>query len=515
MSYQRNTSRHSRTSRRSFYFDTLESRQLLAVSIQEFPLPANFSYSSITSGSNANLWLLGNQPTGFPPPFATQISFLEQYNPKTHAVSQSDLGTGLQAGPVSGPDGKVWYSIFDFVSEQEILVRFDPSTQTETRYPITINAPSSLASGPDGNLWFTTGSYTVGQFNLATQTFTEFPLPHSDIPSDITAGPDGNLWFAVTDGANQIAEINPTTHAVHEFPVGPFDDSQAPDFGIESYVDDITSGPDGNIWFTGHTTTFVAGPVPAPNSPIGYVGEINPTTHVATLINLPFGTQPTNITTGPDGNLWFTEPSTNQIGEINPRTHAVTQYAVPTAASEPDAIAAGSDGNLWFTESGAKQIGEVLLNSPTVVPPPTQPMPEPVVPIHVGPTVVDLQRYGVGQQRTKLVLTFDEPLDPVTADYVHNYHLDGPHGHPVRIIKAVYSASADTVTLEPKVRLNLRKSYKLTVVGSKPTGLADTEGYLLGGKSKSQPGSNYVASVNGSLLVHPLSRHVHHTGRRS
>ena len=32
------------------------------------------------------------------------------------------------------------------------------------------------------------------------------------------AGPDGNLWFT-EDAANKIGEINPTTHAITEFPL--------------------------------------------------------------------------------------------------------------------------------------------------------------------------------------------------------------------------------------------------------------------------------------------------------
>src|SRR6266568_664231 len=50
---------------------------------------------------------------------------------------------------------------------------------------------------------------------------------------------------------------------------------------------------------------------------------------------------PEGITTGPDGNLWFTE------------------FAVPTSGSQPHGITAGSDGNLWFTEPGANKIGRI------------------------------------------------------------------------------------------------------------------------------------------------------------
>ena len=49
---------------------------------------------------------------------------------------------------------------------------------------------------------------------------------------------------------------------------------------------------------------------------------------------LPAGyNNPTGITTGSDGNLWFTERSSDKIGQLNPTTHAVVEFTTPTAAS--------------------------------------------------------------------------------------------------------------------------------------------------------------------------------------
>ena len=38
---------------------------------------------------------------------------------------------------------------------------------------------------------------------------------------------------------------------------------------------------------------------------------------------------PNEITQGPDGNLWFTEYGNNKIGSINPKTLAITESAAP------------------------------------------------------------------------------------------------------------------------------------------------------------------------------------------
>jgi len=124
--------------------------------------------------------------------------------------------------------------------------------------------------------------------NSVSGTVTEFPLPTAGAdPLDITSGPDGNLWFTEF-GANQIGRITPSG-VVTEFPI--------------------------------------------------------PTADSA----------PAGITAGPDGNLWFTEANANQIGRITP-SGVVTEFPIPTAESYPGSIAAGPDGNLWFTEDHAAQV---------------------------------------------------------------------------------------------------------------------------------------------------------------
>jgi Big-like domain-containing protein len=108
-----------------------------------------------------------------------------------------------------------------------------------------------------------------------------------------------------------------------------------------------------------------------------------------------------------------------------------------------------------------------------------------------GPTVLNVERMGVHEQSTTLVLKFNQPLDPVRAESLDNYQLTSAQGRPIRILQADYDSSAATVTLYPVVRLSLRGRYKLTVNGT-GDGLTDTSGLLLDGAGTGQPGSNYV-----------------------
>ena len=65
---------------------------------------------------------------------------------------------------------------------------------------------------------------------------------------------------------------------------------------------------------------------------------------------------PVEIVTGPDGALWFTESSGNNIGRITTNGQ-ITEYPVGTDSS-PYGIAIGPDGALWFTEDNY-QIGRI------------------------------------------------------------------------------------------------------------------------------------------------------------
>jgi virginiamycin B lyase len=71
---------------------------------------------------------------------------------------------------------------------------------------------------------------------------------------------------------------------------------------------------------------------------------------------------PSSITTGPDGALWFTEQSANKIGRMT-TAGAMTEYSIPTPSTQPSGITAGSDGALWFTETlgagGSSKIGRI------------------------------------------------------------------------------------------------------------------------------------------------------------
>jgi streptogramin lyase len=61
--------------------------------------------------------------------------------------------------------------------------------------------------------------------------------------------------------------------------------------------------------------------------------------------------QPWSITTGSDGNLWFSAPDVNEVGRVTP-SGDVTMFADPTHTVErPDELTLGADGNIWFVSN--------------------------------------------------------------------------------------------------------------------------------------------------------------------
>jgi virginiamycin B lyase len=169
----------------------------------------------------------------------------------------------------------------------------------------------------------------------ATPTINEYPT--SAHPREITTGPDGNLWFtnASTDSIYRITTSGVITKFSLSSIPGPLS---------------ITAGPDGAMWFT----------ITPPNgATAGAIGRIT-TSGVITEYPLSGTLAPAYITTGSDGALWFTENIGNgsgqcgggEIGRIT-TSGVITQYPYPTACPELAGIAAGPDGALWVAESAA------------------------------------------------------------------------------------------------------------------------------------------------------------------
>jgi streptogramin lyase len=67
-----------------------------------------------------------------------------------------------------------------------------------------------------------------------------------------------------------------------------------------------------------------------------------------TEYSLPVGSKPTEITVGPDGNLWFINQATGKIGKFTP-SGVLTEYKPTVVGTWLDGITSGPGGAVWYS----------------------------------------------------------------------------------------------------------------------------------------------------------------------
>ena len=222
--------------------------------------------------------------------------------------------------------------------------------------------PGAITAGPDGNLWFITDRATPGSFpatilavsigRITTAgVFTEFPITTPGAyPSDITSGPDGALWFTEnTSSGPRIGRIT-TDGVITDFPAGSIYIIPG-----NERIGNITAGPDGALWFTETSSSD--------GSPFHVRGGIGRITTAGELSLFSIPSIPSDITAGPDGALWYTTLS-GLSSPLKPTIGRITTAGVSTEfpiANYAGQITSGPDGALWYTEgsSSGPMIGRI------------------------------------------------------------------------------------------------------------------------------------------------------------
>jgi serine/threonine protein kinase/streptogramin lyase len=140
----------------------------------------------------------------------------------------------------------------------------------------------------------------------------------------------------------------PPTRGIHASPTGGITEFLLPT--LNGSPSGITAGPDGNLWFT--------------EASANQIGRITISGSISEFAIPTLNGSPVAITAGPDGNLWFTEAGRDKIGRITP-SGSITEFPLPIPSSSPtgisdsEGITAGPDGNLWFTERSGNKIGQI------------------------------------------------------------------------------------------------------------------------------------------------------------
>jgi streptogramin lyase len=265
--------------------------------------------------------------------------------------SVTEFTTGLRPGAVpatiaAGADGNVWFNV------QECAVSFtlgptpcpsiDRITPTGSITDVANQEGAALVLGPDGNIWFPGERGEISQIT-PSGAVTKFPGPSG---ATLVVGPDGNIWFPTAGSAPgpfvAIGRMTTTGRFLGAFPLHP----EIP--GTLPTIFQMAAGRDGNVWMASNREIFRMTPGGVDTFFNGRPGRV---------------IAPLGITSGPDGNVWFTDQACTQgsipktlgatacaIGRITPAGE-ITEFTAGLAPSAvPSAITAGPDGNLWFTD---------------------------------------------------------------------------------------------------------------------------------------------------------------------
>ena len=252
-------------------------------------------------------------------------------------------------GITNGPDGAIWFTERGWGELGRIT-----TDGTMTQYSLQVGPddpsrfPQNVTTGPDGNLWVTCGSvrtqaeedrFAPDEYGSVRQmapsgtvlNVIQLPTNYSD-PRTITTGPDGNLWFTEARGA--IGQVSTGAVLLNEFLV---------QGGNRVYP--IAVGPDQNLWF-GEILN-------------GIIAQIT-TSGTITYFTLPKDAGPEGIVAGPDGYLYISEINAGKVAQL--RTAGVINNEWDLGKNTaPKGITFGSDGNLYIAESGTSKIAEIVL----------------------------------------------------------------------------------------------------------------------------------------------------------
>ena len=278
----------------------------------------------------------------------------------SHATIAAPLGMD------EAPDGSLWFANYG----NDSIGRIDPVTEVVTNFvDVGIDGPRSVSVAPNGVVWFTSSDNgRLGRIDGGVVS----TFPAMTEVDDVEVAADGDIWVnAFTSTGQDIARFDPSTGTLAQgYTVPGFVGRMTPhptdgmwftsinnsftDARIRHVTEagaltgfttgavndptDLTMGPDGRLWFTSEDN--------------GLVSRMNPTTGAMTSFDHPQVVAPGEIVEGPGGDLWFTNQAGGRFGRVDPVTGAIVLYRDPTDTVQgPTGLALGGDGNLWYTRA--------------------------------------------------------------------------------------------------------------------------------------------------------------------
>jgi streptogramin lyase len=231
---------------------------------------------------------------------------------------------------ITGPDGKMWYS--DANGAQIIRMTM---TGGKTVFPLSYNGgtkfkPEQMTVGADGKFYILPFGVPIVGVVTTSGALTTFAVPSGDVSylNGITKGPDGNVWFVEQKHVAMITPSGAITE--YTFSSGDTTNSQGA----------ITAGSDGNLWVTEPGNNLLT--------------QVNPSTGAMTSTNI--GCQGYSVVSAADKNLWVN--CSFELARVTTGGAVTTFPTGFTINPQPSSLAVGPDGNPWFAVTSDNVIGE-------------------------------------------------------------------------------------------------------------------------------------------------------------
>ena len=180
------------------------------------------------------------------------------------------------------------------------------------------------------------------------------------------------------------------------------------------------------------------------------------------------------------------------------------------ALSNPQGASLGYPSAVLDLTSEPAPASPPVTRSTSTLNPTTITTPAPPIALSPGPTVTSVVPEKSRGAITKLVITFDQALDPASAANVANYSVTIPgrtkhtvgrdrtavgSRRSIGIRAAAYDGAQHEVTLTLRTKPHQKQTIQLQINGT-TGGVSDTQGISLNSPDKLQPGKNYLAALD-------------------
>ena len=323
--------------------------------------PHDFFYTPDSSG---NLWFVVAPPFGLTggsnaPLGVGRITPAGTYSLFTKGLSPSSLGGGVNCPyPLTPGPGGMWFSCSGAIG------RISPSggiTLFTKGLPASTTSVNDLTLGPGGDMWFvgygSDNTSFVGNITPSgtISAFTKGPYPSAYCATsascslnDLTLGPDGDIWFRGY-ASNNTSFIGKISRSATTALVTQGLQQMCPDWAQSC----LHPGPGGNMLFyigSGVAMASTGFDLITPSGTVTrFTNDLYPSTPCSPQT---IGCAVGNLTVAPGGDIWLTGSGPNHgsfIDRISP-SGTVTRFTrgLPASTSFFSNFVAGPSGSMWF-----------------------------------------------------------------------------------------------------------------------------------------------------------------------